>query len=177
MNKYIKALVLISFLFHTCCVCAEVGVSKDWIWSTDDKSFYFALTVNSNKHNFGQYCALANAQCFYMVGIDITCEPDSAYPALVNSNKGAYNVTLRCAHENNGQTIFAVRDFDTIDGLVREASNIGFVLPMNNGQFKVVRFSLMGSSDAISQMRAAAKKVVEDAGAQTKPGLPREELM
>jgi len=107
----------------------------------------------------------------------IECEIDTAYPALVNSNKGAYNVTLKCAHENKGQTIFAVRDFDTIDGLVKEASHIGFVLPIENGQFKVVRFSLMGSSDAISQMRAAARKVVEDAGAKPKPVLPDEELM
>ena len=68
-------------------------------------------------------------------------------------------------------------DFDTIDGLAKEASHIGFVLPIENGQFKVVRFSLMGSSDAISQMRAAALKVVEDAGAKPKPVLSDEELM
>jgi hypothetical protein len=102
MNNYTKVLILVSSLFPVFASHAEPGVSKDWIWSADGKAFYYALTVNSKKHHFGQYYSIDNARCFYMIGSDVECETDTAYPALVNSNNGAYNVTLKCAHENKG---------------------------------------------------------------------------
>ena len=41
--------------------------------------------------------------------------------------------------------------------ILRQASNIGFAVAMEGDEFKVVRFSLLGSTHAIEMMRSGAE--------------------
>lgn len=177
MKHHSNTCVLLLSLSLSLCLHADVGTFKDWTWRTDETPFYSALTVNSNKHTLGQYCSITNETCFYMAGFDITCEPGSSYPSLVNSDKGAYHVTLKCAHEHQGRNLLAIYEFDKIDSLIREASHIGFAIPMSNSHFKLVEFSLMGSSEAIDQMRAAAKSAIDAREPPEKSTYPGEEII
>jgi hypothetical protein len=177
MNKCLKTSLLIALQFVTQIAIAEIGVSKDWIWSTEEEGFYYAITMNSKEHILGQYCYLDSGVCIYMVGLNITCQLGSTYPSMVNSDKGAVHVSLECSHRVDGQNVLAVREFSLIDAIVRKASHIGFVIPMENDKFKVARFSLMGSSDALDQMRAAAKRAIGIEEAPEEKVLPDEEIM
>ena len=156
---------------------AETGVSRDWIWNTDAKDFYFAITTNSAKQILGQYCYIGEGTCFYIVSLDVACEPGSTYPAIVNSDKGADHIVLRCVHEYQGHNILGIYEFDKVDELVREASHIGIAVPMENDQFEVIKFSLIGSSDAIDHMRNAAKSVIETHAPPETEKLPAKEVM
>lgn len=141
--------------------CAETGVSRDWTWNTDQADVYFAITTNSEEQILGQYCHIENGACFYVVSLDIFCEPGSTYPALVNSDKGADHIVLKCVHGYKSQNILAIYAFNKIDELVRAASHIGIVVPVENDEFEIIEFSLIGSSYAIDHMRNAAKKAFE----------------
>lgn len=140
---------------------AESIQSKDWKWNVDRDDYFFALTINKSDHIFGQYCYIESATCYYLVATKTSCEKDTEMPALINSDQGAIHVTLVCKHEYVGGNVMIVEPFDDIDLVVRESSYFRLALPMEGDQFKVVRFSLVGSTYAVDLMRAATEKVVE----------------
>ncbi len=177
MKNFFRLSVVLSLLIYARISAAEIGVSRDWIWNTEEEGFYYAITMNAQEHILGQYCYLEKAVCIYMVGLNITCELGETYPAMVNSDKGAAHVLMECSHRVEGQNVLALNEFEKIDAIVREASHIGFVIPLENDKFKVARLSLMGSADAIDNMRAAAKRAIGITEQPRKTRLPDEELM
>jgi hypothetical protein len=177
MIKLIKNPLLLVVLMLCEVSHADTGASKDWTWNTDEEHFYSAITKNSEGQILGQYCYLGEGTCFYIVGLDIYCEPGSAYPALVNSDKGADHIVLKCVHGFEGRNILAIYDFEKIDELVRVASHLGIVLAMDNDQFMVIRFSLLGSSVAIERMRNAARAAIDDDASPRSARLPNKEIM
>ena len=133
--------------------------SKDWVWNIDDEEVFYAATLNSKEHGFGQYCDLNSEECYYLMATKVTC--DNELPALLNSDKGALNVTLVCGDLIEGENILYIKPFDDIDLLVRQGNYFRIAIPMENNQFKVIRFSLIGSTYAIDLMRAAAEKRID----------------
>jgi hypothetical protein len=177
MIKFTMSCILLINLTLSGLSYAETGVSKDWAWNTDQDNFYFAITTNSKEQILGEYCYIADGICFYIVGLDMACEPGSSYPVLVNSDKGADHVILNCAHEYNGRNILAIYEFDKFDDLVRKASRLSIAIPILDDKFRVIRFSLVGSSEAIDHMRRAAKKAVDTNTVPKKKALPAEEVI
>ena len=56
-----------------------------------------------------------------------------------------------------GRYGYAFNDFDRLTSLVtRGSSRIGIAIPLNGGQFRVVRFDLQGSQAALAAMRSTA---------------------
>lgn len=140
---------------------AETKMNKDWMWNLDGSDGVYAATANRDGRILGQYCYFDNNTCIYTVSFGITCEKDSKYPVLVNSDTGAINVEMVCGHKMGGEVdenAFYITPFDAIDNTVRNATNIGFAVAMESGRFKVVRFSLAGSTYAIETMRTFADK-------------------
>ena len=177
MIKIASSCVLTIVLMNFGLAHAVTGVSKDWTWKTDKADLYFAITTNSEKHVLGQYCYIAEGICFYVVSLDIDCEPGSTYPAMVNSDKGADHLVLKCIHKYKGQNILAIYEFEQIDVLVRTAAHLGIAIPVANDRFEVIRFNLIGSSVAIEQMRNAAKTAVDTRSSPKNTHLPDEELI
>jgi hypothetical protein len=155
MRTLTRILIVISMFFSNP-LYAGTFSSGDWYWSNDDGSFYWAATTNQADHILGQYCYFEGDACLYLVGMSIDCKVGEEYPALINSDAGAIQVTLICSHEFRKQKILAINSFDDIDRVVRNSTRIGIAVPLENDQFKVGRFSLAGSVKAIDRMRAAA---------------------
>jgi hypothetical protein len=145
---------------------AQTKYSKDWMWNTDDTSGYYAATANESGRILGQYCYLSDNTCIYTVSFGITCEEGDKHPVLVNSNTGVLSVDIICGHKMSAnENAFYITPFDAIDNTVRNASTIGFALAMESGRFKVVRFSLAGSTYAIeSMLDEVAKRFSQDGG-------------
>lgn len=142
----------------------------DWSWNVDDPEMQLAGTTNADGHVLSQFCYPQSGKCLYAVGFDTNCTEGNSYPALVNSDSGAAAMTFRCGSELKGGThLMFAEDFDQIDGLIRKSNRIGFALPMEGDQFKAVRFSLRGSSEALDAMRkVAARAATKSPGANTK---------
>ena len=54
-----------------------------------------------------------------------------------------------------------VKPIKDIDLVVRKASYFRIAIPMESDQFKVARFSLVGSAYAVDLMRAASETAIE----------------
>ena len=137
----------------------EEFTSGDWTWSVDDPEIYYAGTQNSAGHMLAQFCEPADGSCFFAVGFETTCDEGDSYPALVNTDNGAYSIEFLCGGEiKDGSNLMLVQDFDQIDDIVRKSKRIGFALPMQGDEFKAVRFSLKGSVAAMDAMRKVAAR-------------------
>lgn len=158
-NLLVLFLFFLSFAQH--CL-ADPEYIKDWHWELSNEDYSYAGTVNEKDRMLAQVCYYETGSCIYMVSLGITCEKDAEYPSLVNSNLGADHVMLLCAHKFEGENIFVFKDFDKIDGIIKEANRVGFAIPVESGHFKVVRFSLSGSKDAIQMMRLSTQYLIEN---------------
>jgi len=147
---------------------------ETWESSTVGEEYLFAAVENSAGHVLGQYCFFESGSCSYLLAIGTNCEPESEYPALVSSDVGAAHLTLVCGAEIEGQHVLIV-PFDDMDKIVRKSSRVGLVVPMQNDQFKVARFSLAGSSKAIERMLAAASERLTDDQLKNASNPPAEE--
>ena len=131
--------------------------SGDWVWNVDDPESYHAATQNAAGQVLMQMCDPADGTCFYVVGFDTTCDEGDSYPALLNSDAGTASIELLCSGKvDSGSNVMLVKDFEQVDNIIREATRIGFALPMKGDEFKAVRFSLKGSVNAIEAMRKIA---------------------
>jgi len=135
--------------------------SGDWAEDvTNDGSAIFAATSNDSGAIFGEWCYPSTGKCSWLIGLDGSCEQDSAYPILANSDSGAASVLIRCGGKvgNTGLSQFAIVQYKDLENLMTESKMIGFALPLKSGQFRVVRFSLAGSRAVVSAMENKAAR-------------------
>jgi hypothetical protein len=159
-----KALTIavITILLGSVEAYAQTRMSKDWVWDTTGGEYFFAATVNADGRSFGQYCYHENGMCYYLADLGVVCDENDEYPSLVNSSTGVISVTLICGHKFQGNNVFYIKPFDDINQIAIEANQIGFAVAMDEGTFKVVRFSLSGSNHAIEMMKSAAELVQQN---------------
>ena len=159
-NSIILGLCIFTFPYFS---FAEAQISKEWFWDmTSSDEYAYAATVNSDGRVLGQYCYYSESSCVYLVSLGIICADDSEYPSILNSDAGVVEVKLVCGHKNNDENVFFIKPFDDVDNLVLSASTIGFAVALEEGTFKVVRFSLSGSTHAIKMMRLGAEIINEE---------------
>ena len=128
----------------------------DWTWNIDDPELFVAGTENAAGHALAQVCDPSDGSCMYVVGFDIHCDPGHEYPVLVNSDAGSAQLEFVCGDRAGDQNLLVATDFEAIDDIVKSANKVGFAIPMQGDDFKAVRFSLVGSNEAIDAMREAA---------------------
>lgn len=126
----------------------------------DDRSFLYAATVNDSADLLGQYCTPSEVSCMWLLGLSTKCETGHEYPLLANSDTGALQLEIVCSGPlPNGNYKYAFKNFDQIDELVKRAQRVGFAMPMQGDQFRVVRFMLNGATAAVTSMRTSAEKM------------------
>lgn len=124
----------------------------------------YAATVNDSEGVLGQYCYGSNAACYWLLDVDLECESEARFPALINSDSGSTTVEVVCFKLGSVSKL-TFTDFDAIDGIVKKSSRIGIVFSLNDGLFKVSRFTLNGAADSIAFMRdIAAKSLIKSTG-------------
>lgn len=109
--------------------------------------------VNTGDSSTGLICILATSSCYAYVAMGSTCDDGAKYPLLVNAPTGSFPSTATCRHLGNFQ-IMEIDEFTAMISAFESGGEIGFVTPMANGQFKVVRFSTVGATAAIKDARS-----------------------
>lgn len=184
MKKIFKAAsIVVAVSIPLLAAHAESQTSKDWFWDVSDnfevagQDFIYAATVNADGRVLGQYCYISEGSCYYLVELGITCDTDSEYPSLLNSDKAAISINLVCGHKvDSGSNVFFIKPFDDVDNIVLSANSIGFAVAMEAGTFKVVRFSLSGSTHAIKMMTRGAE-ILQESKSGTQRSLSSEEYL
>jgi hypothetical protein len=141
-------------------------------WSVDvtnDGEAIYAATVNDSGNLLGQYCFPAEGNCIWLVGMSSACDEGDKYPVLANADTGASHISVYCSTQlKDGLYRYVFSEFDEIDAIVKNAMRVGFAVPLQDDRFKVVRFDLNGSNEAIALLRAAAEKAKEDSSSDRK---------
>jgi hypothetical protein len=139
-----------------------------WTVVTDDPTMMYAVTFNDSGALFGQYCYPDKGSCLWLISTSTSCEKDHKYPVLANSDGGAVPLTLHCQGTIGSKGVdakyaYVFNDFDAVTNLVKNATRIGFAMPLQADQFKVVRFEVGGSAAALAAMRSKASAAMDDA--------------
>jgi hypothetical protein len=157
MKLYKFVFAVIIGLFSTLC-SAESHRIGDWTWSTNNPSFYYAGTVNPDKHFLGQYCYIKSKNCMYLARFSITCRKGSEIPAMMNSDRRSSHIKLYCGKKlSKGGSAIILKKFKDVKRVIRGSNEVTFAIPMTSGRYKIIRFSLDGASSAISAMRTRAR--------------------
>lgn len=147
-------IILSALLLSNMATAKDVAVGN-WSYSIE-KNVRSASTFNDAGNLFGVWCYSSSAtECAFQLSVDISCEQDSIIPVLINSDGGAVHLTVTCGvtKSNNGNFYFLrFAEFDQIKNITEGSQWFGVAFPMASGQFKVVRFSMVGSRAAIKAL-------------------------
>jgi hypothetical protein len=142
---------------------AESAETGDWIYGvSDNRATFYAFTTNDSGSVFGEWCSASTGKCLWMVGMTASCnEESSAYPILANADGGAGPVSIICGGklENTDFYRYQFSSWKDLEALLKDATQIGFAIPLKAGQFRVVRFSLNGLTAAVSRMEHQAASI------------------
>ncbi|MFZ5698543.1 MAG: hypothetical protein ACOY9J_07520 [Pseudomonadota bacterium] len=138
---------LMVLLFGTSPYAAETKKFGDWFVDLD-KTYAEAYSSNSSGSTIGMFCLKSSQECMYYLSTGDTCTVDTKTIGLINAETGAWSVELYCTKIEDGRHINFFTNFDEIDHLIKSNKSVGLALPMKDGQFKAVRFSLLGSEKA-----------------------------
>ena len=113
-----------------------------------------ASTDNGSGSEFGLLCS---AECMIYLDFRIECEDGHDYPAMINSGAGAVSISMRCHHYGDRPIFITEASGDYVD-MLEQGKEVGFAFPLQNGQFRVARFSTHGGYEAIlAALRIAMK--------------------
>lgn len=134
---------------------AQVRSYGDWqVGKLANDAGLHASTTNDSGATFGMACFVEMNGCQWMLVNNIGCSDGDKYTALINSDSGARSMQVTCT-KVGARRGYIFSDFPAIESLVKNSAKIGFAMPMENGMFRVNRFSLDGSVKALDFMRIA----------------------
>lgn len=121
-----------------------------WEAVTDAPDIRIAKIFNESSSTAGVLCIPSSKICSAYIGADFTCTEKARYPLLVNATTGANLLTTTCVIFNKiPYLLFDDVDLEVVINAFESGSEVGFAMPMQSGQFKVMRFSSAGATAAI----------------------------
>jgi hypothetical protein len=153
--KTILGTVLITILAGA--LPAHAQVIGDWVVDVESQNAYSAVTFNDSGHAFGAFCDLSKGSCYWLIEMSSSCDEGTTSPVLGNSDGTAVNLELVCIGRlEGGSSAYAFTDFDQVDKLVRHSDRVGFAMPLGGDEFRMEKYNLRGTVDALAVMLAAA---------------------
>lgn len=155
--------ILISIAIMMICVPAmpapvQWSNFKDWRFKQTEK-YWEASTQNASGSELGVLCT-DKESCFAYYQDDTQCKAENVYPLLWNSDSGSLLLTATCTSIGASGTYLLVFDkFETVRDYMLKDQSTGIAIPLASGQFKVLKFSLNGSNEAMSALVAGIKSI------------------
>ena len=163
--KLIHALIgLLTWMAFNEPSLAQTTNFGDWdIGISSDKTSAFSATVNSSGQIIAKRCTFAKKECTWHISTKEKCEKDESYPALVNTDHGAGQVTLICEgqFDDGSDYRYVFSDWKAIENFILSGTRIGIAFPLQSDNFIVYRFSLKGSKAATERLEAAFFRLIE----------------
>lgn len=119
----------------------------DWQVDLSSSTGTEAFTVNESGSIFGFVCFVSIDRCTYYISAHTTCDKGSKSTVLLNLDSGAATSTITCT-EIDGTYYNALESSTDLATAIAASTTMGIAIPMQSGQFKVVRFSLNGANQA-----------------------------
>lgn len=145
-------------------VCAILWVGQSvaqarygaWSVEATDKDTIIASTTNDSGGMFAKICWVSTQKCIWVMTASQTCKSGDEYVGLLNSKSGAQEVHLTCTGNVKDGQLLSFNDYEKMDAISANDSLLGIAMPLQDGAFKVFRFSLNGSHEATKAAEQAA---------------------
>jgi hypothetical protein len=152
--KTIFGTVLITILAGA--LPAPAQAIGDWVVDVTSQNAYSAVTVNDSGHGFGLFCDLNEGNCYWLIEMSSSCDVGTTSPVLANSDGTAVTLELLCIGPlEGGASAYVFTDFDQVDTFVRHSDRVGFAVPSASDEFRLEKYNLRGTVDALAVMMAA----------------------
>ncbi|MEE9913633.1 MAG: hypothetical protein K4571_18125 [Deltaproteobacteria bacterium] len=157
MKRLLFTIAIIAIVFPCTSHAQSFGVWHSGVTDTGDA--FYAATINDSGNLLGQYCYPSKGNCIWLLGMRTACEEGAQYPVLANSDAGSSHINVYCSAKlDNGMYRYVFSEHDAIDKIITKGLKVGFAVPLQSDQFRVVRFDLNGSSRAITKMLNLVEK-------------------
>ncbi|MDE2342708.1 MAG: hypothetical protein KGL63_04845 [Betaproteobacteria bacterium] len=158
-----RAIPLFALSFSLDASAEPLKVGDWWLTVQASSSLVETFTSNGSNSTFGLICG---ASCTFYLDTHTQCDEGEAIPMLVNSQSGSTYTVAKCEILTRGpitRYVSAFPDKDIVTAI--SAGNvIGFAIPLVNGEFKVVRFSLNGAAAATEKAADFAERIRQNRG-------------
>ena len=134
-------------------------------WAVTETDYgHIASTTNDSGATLSKVCFNEDQQCLWAVEVANDCDDGTQTPAIVTSAAGGYHITMHCSNNKSGK-VNVVSPYDAMQAAIAVNGMVGFAFPLQDGQYRVVRFSLSGSTSAAA---AVERAVVREAKESTR---------
>ena len=166
----IKSAVICAGCFISLLVCAsELAAYGDWRVQVTPASSSVEAYVSPDDHStFGLYCH--ENQCVFYLHDALLCQPGLVSPVLMSSVNSAASLSILCS-QVHGKTFRILDPFVTVLNAVKQGGVVSFAMPLQNGTFGIVKYSLQGSDAAIKRALYEAAQSKQKAPS-TPPTMP-----
>ncbi|MFC3469167.1 hypothetical protein ACFOHT_04745 [Massilia oculi] len=128
-----------------------------WEVIIDGGDIQIAKTTNRNGEVAGVLCFASTNSCSAYFSWSLTCDENGKFPVLINSAAGANYTDATCATVAGNRLMF-LDDLNMSVLGFEGGGEIGFAVPLQNGQFSVSRFDCSGATAAIRKARTPPAK-------------------
>lgn len=154
------------YLFKRFAVCAYLTLVSSYAkseppgvwhgWKTDDANF--AGVSNDSDSVLAKMCLNKDNSCYWVLYLKDKCEVGVATPVLMNARSGSISVELTCiGPADGGYHVLGTTDIQKVEQAVTSGGVAGIALPLDAGEFSVVRFNVDGAASSLKALAAAAK--------------------
>ncbi len=149
----VSGIILAAFLGCLSVANADTRVG-DWRVNANN-GLTEAFTVNESGSKLGLLCSSGSGSCVFYLASSISCTQRAHGIVLVNVTGGAFSLTTTC-QKLDTQWLVTLNNFKLMKTTIEHERVIGFAFPLSDGEFRAIRFSLDGSTAAISQAASLA---------------------
>lgn len=132
---------------------APVRNFGDWNVLWVQESVNLAAATHDKYGNYiALRCLVQEQRCLHVLSVNASCQNDSSYPVLFSSGaiSRAYSFLCRDAERS---TELVADDQSEIHEIWRRDGFLGISLPVSDGRFKNVRFSMKGAYEAMEYVK------------------------
>lgn len=162
MARRLKCLVFVLVAGAYCTAPAQTLRYGAWQVSVGTQSDSVdARTANESGSVFGYLCLAKVDKCIFYVTTQTTCTPNSIGKILINSDAGVLTSLVTCT--KLGENYYnVIHDTINVSGVLSAGNSIGIAMPLQDGLFRVVHFSLSGARDAIKSAQQQTANLAMD---------------
>lgn len=149
MTRLTSLVLMLSFVSLAYAVDMQRRFGEWAVIRASDGVDLIALTLNDSGSFIGFRCFASTQMCIHALSAGTKCEDGGNYPILINSDYSSLSMDAICSINGTNHELFLTK-YDVIHDILLKGNHVGFAIPMESGQFKVVRFSLDGSDAAMN---------------------------
>lgn len=151
---YRTMIALVATLAASTAVANQVQFG-DWVFEPAGTNTEYASTENGSNDGLAKTCPHNDNLCYWTLVTKIKCSKGSAIPVILSADTGSMSATLRCITEQDPATGLAMEAFDNpadVQSFLEKAGNLSIAVPLADGTFTVMRFSMDGAKQALAAL-------------------------